>query len=117
MQFENKNIASDAEQAEMLRELVEESVTEYQIPNDAFDNYRVKRGLREPDGSGVMAGVTRVCNAHGYVINEGERTPVDGALYYRGYRMSTLCENFVRENRFGFAECCYLLFFGRLPTK
>ena len=117
MQFENKNIASNAEQAEMLRELVEESANEYQIPGDAFDNYRVKRGLREPDGSGVMAGVTRVCNAHGYVINEGERTPVDGALYYRGYRMSTLCENFVKENRFGFAECCYLLFFGRLPTK
>ena len=117
MQFENKNIANETEQAELLRELVEESVSEYQIPGAAFDNYHVKRGLREPDGSGVMAGVTRVCNAHGYIINEGERTPVEGALYYRGYRMSTLCENFVAENRFGFAECCYLLFFGRLPTK
>ncbi len=117
MQFEDKFIASDAERADLLRELVEESVSTYQIPGAAFDNYHVKRGLREPDGTGVMAGVTRVCNAHGYVINEGERTPVEGELYYRGYRMSTLCENFVKENRFGFAETCYLLFFGHLPTK
>ena len=117
MQFEKNNIASEAEKAELLRELVEESSPTYQIPGAAFENYHIKRGLREPDGTGVMAGVTRVCNAHGYVINEGERTPVDGELFYRGYRMSTLCDNFVRENRFGFAECCYLLFFGHLPTK
>ena len=117
MQFEERNIAKEAEQTELLRELVEQAVGEYQIPSAAFENYRVKRGLREPDGSGVMAGVTRVCNAHGYIINEGERTPVEGELYYRGHRMTTLCENFVRENRFGFAECCYLLFFGHLPTK
>ncbi|MBE6703394.1 MAG: citrate synthase [Ruminococcaceae bacterium] len=106
----------DAENAEILDELVAASRKEYQIPSATFDNYRVKRGLREPDGTGVMAGVTRICNAHGYIIDEGERTPVDGRLYYRGYRMSDLCENFVKENRFGFAECCYLLFFGHLPT-
>ena len=117
MQFENKNIASEAEQSDLLRELVEESVKEYQIPASAFDNYHIKRGLREPDGSGVMAGVTRVCNAHGYIINEGERMPVDGELYYRGHRMTTLCDNFIKEDRFGFAETCYLLFFGHLPTK
>ena len=118
MQYnKNKSLASEAEQAELLRELVEESTGEYQIPGAAFDNYHIKRGLREPDGSGVVAGVTRVCNAHGYIFNEGERMPVEGALYYRGYRMSSLCENFVKENRFGFAECCYLLFFGHLPTK
>ncbi len=116
MQFDSKNIASEAEQNELLRELVEESRNEYQIPPAAFENYHIKRGLREPDGSGVMAGVTRVCNAHGYIINEGERMPVDGELYYRGYRMTSLCDNFIKENRFGFAETCYLLFFGHLPT-
>jgi citrate synthase len=111
-----RNDSFDAENAELLEELVAVSKTEYQIPNAEFDNYRVKRGLREPDGTGVMAGVTRVCNAHGYIIDEGVRTPVDGRLYYRGYRMSDLCENFVAEGRYGFTECCYLLFFGHLPT-
>ncbi|MBE6594725.1 MAG: citrate synthase [Ruminococcaceae bacterium] len=115
--FEQNNNISDAEREDLLRHLVEESAAEYQIPGTAFDNPTVKRGLREHDGSGVVAGVSRICNAHGYVINEGERAPVEGELYYRGYRMSTLCENFVKENRFGFPECCYLLFFGHLPTK
>lgn len=111
-----RNDSFDAENAELLEELVAVSKNEYQIPNAEFDNYRVKRGLREPDGTGVMAGVTRICNAHGYIIDEGVRTPVDGRLYYRGYRMSDLCENFVAEGRYGFTECCYLLFFGHLPT-
>ena len=106
----------DAESAELLEELVAESQSEYQIPGAAFENYRVKRGLREPDGTGVMAGVTRIGNAHGYVLNEGERFPIDGELYYRGYRMSDLVNNFSKENRFGFEETCYLLFFGHLPT-
>ena len=116
MTFFDQNNAFDAENLELLEELVAESKNEYQIPSATFDNYRVKRGLREPDGTGVMAGVTRISNAHGYVIDEGERTPVEGELYYRGYRMSDLCRNFVAEGRFGFAECCYLLFFGHLPT-
>jgi len=116
MTYFNPNDSFDAESLELLEELVAESKNEYQIPNSTFDNYRVKRGLREPDGTGVMAGVTRISNAHGYVIDEGERTPVEGQLFYRGYRMSDLCRNFVAEGRFGFAECCYLLFFGHLPT-
>jgi citrate synthase len=116
MAFLNQNDSLDAENLELLEELVAESKNEYQIPNSTFDNYRVKRGLREPDGTGVMAGVTRISNAHGYVIDEGERTPVEGQLFYRGYPMSDLCRNFVAEGRFGFAECCYLLFFGHLPT-
>jgi citrate synthase len=77
----DKNDIFDAESAELLEELVAESQNEYSIPNAAFDNYRVKRGLREPDGTGVMAGVTRIGNAHGYILNEGERIPLDGELY------------------------------------
>ena len=117
MNYFDRNDLFDAESAELLEELVAESQGEYSIPNAAFDNYRVKRGLREPDGTGVMAGVTRIGNAHGYILNEGERIPLDGELYYRGYRMSDLVNNFAAENRFGFAETCYLLFFGHLPTK
>jgi len=112
----DKNSMYDAECTELFEELLAESHSEYDIPNAAFDNYRVKRGLREPDGTGVMAGVTRIGNAHGYILNEGERIPQDGELYYRGYRMRDLVNNFAKEDRFGFAETCYLLFFGHLPT-
>ena len=116
MPYMNQDKMFEAENAELLAELVAESERGYSIPAAAFDNYRIKRGLREPDGTGVMAGVTRIGNAHGYILNEGERIPVDGELYYRGVRMNDLVENFAKEDRFGFAECCYLLFFGHLPT-
>ena len=48
--------------------LIDAAKKTYSLPNDAFDNYRIKRGLREKDGTGVMAGVTRIGNAHGYVF-------------------------------------------------
>ena len=55
----------------------------YTISADAIENYRIKKGLREVDGTGVMAGVTNIGNAHGYVVSEAEKTPVDGKLEYR----------------------------------
>ena len=116
MDFMKRDEAFDAQSAEVLEELLAQSEPEYTIPNAAFDNYHVKRGLREPDGTGVMAGVTRIANVHGYLVKDGDRVPADGELYYRGYRMRDICENFLSEGRFGFAECCYLLFFGHLPT-
>ncbi len=87
------------------------------IPLGAFENYRVKRGLREPDGTGVMAGVTKIGNVHGYYVYEGEKVADDGKLEYRGYDMSKLIEGYTSENRYGFEEVVYLLLFGKLPTK
>ena len=87
------------------------------IPVGAFENYRVKRGLREPDGTGVMAGVTKIGNVHGYYVYEGEKVEDDGKLEYRGYDMSKLIEGYTNENRYGFEEVAYLLLFGKLPTR
>ena len=96
---------------------VREAENSYVIPEKAFQSYRVKRGLREIDGTGVVAGVTRIGNAHGYIMNEGEKVPVDGVLSYRGYNVNDLILNAERDGRFGFEECAYLLFFGSLPTE
>lgn len=87
------------------------------IPQGAFENYRVKRGLREMDGTGVMAGVTKVGNVHGYVVYEGEKRADEGKLEYRGFDMSKMIDGFSNENRYGFEECVYLLLFGKLPTR
>ena len=89
----------------------------YTVPSGAFDSYRIKRGLREMDGTGVMAGVTNIGSAHGYIVSEGEKTPVDGRLLYRGVDMTSLINGFVAEDRYGFEECIYLLLFGKLPKK
>ena len=87
------------------------------VPQDAFENFRIKRGLREMDGTGVMAGVTNIGNAHGYMLYEGERVADNGKLEYRGFDMSSIVDGVSAEDRYGFEECTYVLLFGKLPTK
>lgn len=86
------------------------------IRPDLFTRYGVKKGLRNNDGTGVVAGITRVSNVHGYIINEGEREPIEGRLTYRGIDIYELIKGFENENRFGYGEVAYLLLSGRLPT-
>ena len=88
-----------------------------QVPAEAFENFRVKRGLREKDGTGVMAGVTNIGNAHGYMLYEGERIADDGKLEYRGFDMASIVDGVSAENRYGFEECAYILLFGKLPNR
>lgn len=79
--------------------------------------YGVKRGLRNADGTGVMAGLTKICSVEGYYVNDGERVPKDGVLKYRGYNINELISACDRENRFGYEEVAWLLLFGSLPTE
>ena len=81
-----------------------------------YEKFHVKRGLRRSDGTGVIEGITNICNVHGYVINEGEKEPAEGELIYRGYNVKDLVENVEKEDRFGFEETIYLLVFGELPN-
>ena len=82
-----------------------------------FERYQVKRGLRNSDGTGVMAGLTRICSVEGYYILDGERIPTDGKLSYRGYDIRDLVDNCIAEDRFGYEEVVWLLLFGALPTQ
>ncbi len=102
---------------DILAEFQEYCKDIYSIPKKYFEHYNVKRGLRNPDGTGVMAGITRIGNAHGYIINEGDKMSIEGELYYRGYKINELIDGYVKENRYGFEEVSYILFFGELPTK
>lgn len=95
-----------------------ERFKEYNIIDPSYyKKYDVKRGLRNSDGTGVVAGVTRICNVHGYVLNEHEREPIDGKLIYRGIDIEDLIAGFTKDNRYGFEEVIYLLLFGVLPNK
>lgn len=87
------------------------------ISPEHYQKHNVKRGLRNADGTGVVAGITQICNVHGYLLNEGERMPIDGELTYRGYSVNDLVNSCMTENRFGFEETSYLLMLGHLPTK
>ena len=87
------------------------------VSPEYFDRFEVKRGLRNRDGSGVMAGLTKVCAVEGYHIEDGERKPVEGHLKYRGVDINELVDGCIKENRFGYEEVVWLLLFGHLPTK
>ncbi len=82
-----------------------------------FERYEVKRGLRNSDGTGVMAGLTRICSVEGYYILDGEVIPKEGKLSYRGYDIKDIVESCVKDNRYGFEEVAWLLLFGSLPTE
>ena len=100
---------------------IESLCAEYQKHNRIdpafYERYHVKRGLRNADGTGVMAGVTQIGNVLGYYVQDGERIPAPGKLIYRGIDVEELINGFVSEGRFGFEETAYLLLFGALPTR
>ena len=91
---------------------------EYNKINPAeYKKYQVKCGLRNEDGTGVMAGLTRICNIKGYVVDDGEKCPVPGVLNYRGISIEDIVNGCVKDKRFGFEEVVWLLLFGDLPNK
>ncbi|MDR2746757.1 MAG: citrate/2-methylcitrate synthase [Treponema sp.] len=87
------------------------------IDTDLYDKFNVKRGLRNADGTGVLVGLTRIGDVHGYILDEGEKIPQEGKLYYRGYDVEILARQSAAEGRFGFEEAVYLLLFGELPDR
>ena len=87
------------------------------IDADLYNRFNVKRGLRNADGTGVLVGLTRIGDVHGYIIDEGEKIPQEGKLYYRGYDVAALVRHAVAEGRFCFEETVYLLLFGQLPDR
>ncbi len=102
---------------ERLRRYVDDCRPNINIPESVYTNFNVKRGLRNADGTGVVAGATLISNVHGYFIDEYERVPAPGELYYRGYNVVDIINGCIAEDRFGFEEVVWLLLFGYLPDK
>lgn len=88
-----------------------------QIDAALFDEFGVKRGLRDKNGKGVLSGITNISLIKSSEEKDGKAIPCDGKLFYRGYNIFDLTQGFRSEKRFGFEESAYLLLFGELPTK
>lgn len=97
--------------------LYDDIVTVNSVDPALYDMYPVKRGLRNNDGSGVIAGITNISNVHGYMMNEGDKGPVEGKLTFRGYDIYDLLSDTSPSKRYGFEEVAYLLMLGKLPTQ
>ena len=107
----------DADTAGFLDGLCEEYHRNNYIDPAAYDRWDVKRGLRNADGTGVVAGVTEIANVRGYYIQDGDKVAMPGQLFYRGIDMTELINGFTAEGRLGYAETAYLLLLGALPTR
>lgn len=86
------------------------------VDPELYERYPVKRGLRNSDGSGVIAGITNISNVHGYVISEGDKIADEGKLTLRGYDLYDLLSG-DENKRFRYEEIVYLLLMGDLPTQ
>ena len=84
------------------------------ISDDLFVEYGVNRGLRDVNGKGVLTGLTTISEIISFKDIGGERTPVDGELWYRGYKVNTLI-NELMQGELGFERTAYLLIFGEKP--
>lgn len=91
--------------------------SEYTINEKYYDSYTIKRGLRNADGTGILAGVTRIGSVQGYMVQDGERVPMPGKLYYRGIDVMDIIHSHTANSTFGYEEVSYLLLLGKLPTK
>ncbi len=100
-----------------IRELAKEAARSTVIDSELYRNYDVKRGLRDLNGKGVLAGLTHISDIQAKKIVDGKEIPTEGHLYYRGYEIEDLVRGFTRDKRFGFEEITYLLLFGHLPNK
>ncbi|MCL2106503.1 MAG: citrate/2-methylcitrate synthase [Oscillospiraceae bacterium] len=86
------------------------------IDSSLYVTHDVQRGLRDKDGNGVKAGLTKISNIVSSKMINGEKQPCLGELYYRGIDVKQLCDGFLNEARYGFEEVAYLLLFGDLPA-
>ena len=87
------------------------------IEQELFTKYDVKRGLRDLNGKGVLAGLTNISDVRASKVVNGEQIPIHGDLFYRGYNIKDLVSGFTNDDRFGFEEVTYLLLFDKLPNK
>lgn len=96
-------------------ELVENCMKSGAIDLNLYQEYDVKRGLRDSTGKGVLTGLTEISDVNGYHVVNGVKEPADGELFYQGYDVKKLVGT-DKEKRFAFEETTYLLLFGKLPT-
>ena len=100
-----------------IEQLTQLCVGHSRLDTELYSKYDVKRGLRDLNGKGVLAGLTQISNVQAVKVVDGKEVPCEGNLYYRGYDIKQLTGGFLKDNRFGFEEVTYLLLFGVLPDE
>ena len=100
-----------------IQELADLCEKNNEIDKELFTKYEVKRGLRDLNGKGVLAGLTNISDVCATKMVDGKEVPCEGNLYYRGYNIKDIVRGFLEAGHYGFEETAYLLLFGSLPTQ
>ncbi len=106
----------DGELNAQFDDLVNYCMVSGAINQDLYEEYDVKRGLRDSNGKGVLTGLTEIADVVATKIIDGEKVPCEGTLYYQGYNVQELIKSY-ENRRFAFEEITYLLLFGELPNQ
>lgn len=107
-----------SENTPYIKELADLSDNSNHIMPEMYSQYNVKRGLRDLDGNGIVAGLTEVSRIKAKEKDEnGKEISCEGQLYYRGINVRNIVKGFLDDNRPGFEETIYLLLFSKLPNK
>ena len=116
--MENVNPYDDKNNLAMqINKYADRCITNSCIDPDLYAKYKVKRGLREKGGIGVLTGLTEIGDVHSFDMVDGVSVPCEGQLFYRGINIEDIVKGFTQEKRFGFEEVSYLLLFGELPNE
>ncbi len=113
---QNENIFDYCENNPQIMSLADICLANNNIDQSLYTKYDVKRGLRDLDGKGVLAGLTDISEIRQNKIVDGKTVPCDGQLFYRGINVNDIIAGFLKDKRFGFEEVTYLLIFGKLPN-
>lgn len=100
-----------------IQELARKCEENNAIDRELYTQFEVKRGLRDLNGKGVLAGLTNISDVCAKKVVNGEEVPCAGSLYYRGYNIKDIVKGFLEAKHPGFEETAYLLLFGELPAE
>lgn len=117
MNNQKQRVTSYSEVTDEIKGLSEFCLENLKIDIDLYSKYEVKRGLRDINGKGVLAGLTDVSKIQSYIVEDNDIIPCEGKLYYQGVDIENIVEGFIKEKRFGYEEIVYLLLFGKLPSQ
>ena len=101
--------------SDFLKRKYEDLLKDGYIEPELYDKYKVKRGLRNDNGTGVLVGLTKVAEVSGYYVENDIKVPKEGNLYYRGIDIRKIAK--LAKGDFGYENTCFLLLFGHYPDE
>ena len=105
----------EEEHKQEFSELLQYCLASGRIDQNLYQEYDVKRGLRDSSGKGVLTGLTEISDVVGYTYEDGRKIPADGQLFFQGYNVADMVASLEKRKK-GFEEVIYTLLFGRIPN-